>query len=127
MAKPGRPRKPTALTIVGAGKKGDKEAPPEIQKRESKLMSPKKLTVVQQRLWDDCIEPAWWLQQSDANLAYIYVTLMSEYLKRPQAMPSTRIGEIRKTGSELHLSSSEQARLGVRPGEVDPAEKFFAD
>lgn len=122
MATRGKRRKPAALSIVGGT--GD-ETPPEIPKREGVIEPPKKLTIPQQRIWDKYIEPAWWLSQGDALLCYIFVNLMVEYIQKPKLMVASRIGELRKSMAELHLTSSEQARLGVGAGVPDPAAEFF--
>ncbi len=48
MAKPGPKIKPRRLSLV---KNGD-QPPPEVPKREGKIEPPKKLTVAQQKIWD---------------------------------------------------------------------------
>ncbi|MEJ2240281.1 MAG: hypothetical protein P8X82_18480, partial [Gemmatimonadales bacterium] len=72
--------------------------------RDFELKPPKRLNKVQQKLWDDYIEPAWWLQQpGDAVLGFIFVVLMAEFINDPSAMVTSRIGELRKTMAELKL------------------------
>ena len=123
MAKPGPKIKPRRLSLV---KNGD-QPPPQIPRRQGKIVPPKKLTVAQQKIWDQYVEPSWWLQQCDALLAYMFVNLMAEFIRSPKNMVSTRIAELRKTMAELHISSSEQARLGIDAGGHDPADQFFND
>ena len=124
MATSGKKRKPGPLGLVG---KHGEQPTPQIPERKEEIVPPKKLNITQQRIWDQYIEPAWWLQQGDALLCYIFVQLMSEYLRSPKNMIASRIGELRKSMAELHLTSSEQARLGIKQGDADPAEKFFND
>ncbi len=125
MADRGPKAKPPALRGIKGGR-GDSPPPPEVQKRKAPLEPPKKLTKIQQRLWDRWIEPSWWLDDGDVLLAYIFVTLTQEYLAAPKKMVATRVGEMRKAMAELHLTSSERGRLGIeKPGTADPAEEFF--
>ena len=121
MANRGRKAKPGPLSLLKGGPH------PEIPRREGKIEPPKKLPITQQRIWDDYIEPAWWLQQGDALLCYIFVNLMSEYIQSPKDMISTRIAELRRSMGELHLTSSERARLGIDVRQPSPLDEYFSD
>jgi hypothetical protein len=128
MAKRGPKVTPKPLNLVKGGKKSDAPPPPDFQTRDAKLIPPKALDAMQQKIWDDYIDgPAWWLQQNDALLAFIFVNLMAEFMESPEGMVAARIGELRKTMAELHLTSSERARIGIPTAAQDPADKYFDD
>ena len=98
----------------------------EIEVRETPLDPPKKLTKVQQRLWDRYIQPAWWLNEFDTTKAHIWVCLQAEYMRKPNDMPTARIAQLRIMGSELGFDPGSRARLSVEGGkEKDPNGKFF--
>ncbi len=122
---PGVKPTPPHLKGIKGGKKSDGTEPPKIEKRTEPLKPPKRLLKAQQELWDRYIDPAWWLTEADTLLAYAFVCLQAEFLKKPADMATARITEMRRMMSELHLTSAEQARLGVTPAAKDPAEAFF--
>ena len=127
MAKRGPKVRPRSLSLVKAGKQSDPAPGAHTPNPNRKIIPPDPLAHTQQKIWDEYINPAWWLQQNDALLAYIFVNLMAEFMDSPERMVAARIGELRKSMAELHLSSSEQARLGMNTGKHDPAEEFFDD
>ena len=116
-----RHKKPLAL--VNGGKKADDNQSPPPEKRTERLVPPKKLLKREQEIWDTYIEPAHWLQQCDALLAYMFVRSYCQYLKDPEGMVTARVSEMRRAMRELHITSSGQA--GLTPTAKDPAEKFF--
>ncbi len=126
MAIRGAPHKPMTLAVNNAKKGDSPDKPPERVKR-GPLVPPKALTEEQKLIWDGYIEPAWWLAQCDVLLAYMFVNLYAEYLEKPSDMIASRIAEMRRTMGELHLTSSEQARMGIEPEAVDPTDAFFSD
>jgi phage terminase small subunit len=133
MAIGGRKPKPPDLKLV-TGNPGhrpipgvDQQAPPEIQVRDEPLDPPKKLTKMQQVLWDRFINKAWWLTDHDVPKAYAWVCLESEFEKAPVKMVAARFGQLRILGSELGLDPMARARMGTAGGQkkADQTEKFF--
>ena len=118
---------PDPLKLVPRGRKADTKPPAEFEIRAEPLESPEPLTERQQRLWTQYLEPCWWLGQNDTLLCYVFVCLMDEYLMAPDDMQTARISEMRRVMGELHLTSSEQARIGVSAAAASPAAGYFAD
>jgi hypothetical protein len=95
-------------------------------KRDEPLKTLRKLTKIQREIWDEMIEPAWWLTPWDRPKAHMWVELMYEQLTKGKAMPTPRYRELRMLSTELGLDTAEQARQGiVRPEDEDPTERFF--
>lgn len=141
MAVGGRKPKPAALRVV-TGNPGRRAIPgvtpdpdnpglPEVDPREDDLVPPKKLTIVQQRLWDRYINSAWWLTEHDVPKAFMWCALEAEFERSPGKMVSSRIGQLRALGSELGLDPSSRTRLAAygsgakKKKKGDPAEEFF--
>ena len=81
MAKRGPKVKPRTLSLVKGGKKSDTPPPADIPKRERRIIPPKTLDGMQQKIWDAYVEPASWLAQCDSVLAYIFVNLTAEFIE----------------------------------------------
>lgn len=112
---PGRKPTPPALRGIKGGKATDDtetQSPPE-NRRSEPLIPPKKLNQTQQHIWDTQIEPAWWIEQQDAMLAFMYVALAAEFVRSPTKMNTGRVTEMRRQMGELRLTSAEQARAGL--------------
>lgn len=128
MAKRGAKPKPTHLKVV-TGNPGKKSLPDngaEIAIRETPLEPLKKLTVVEQRLWDRFINPAWWLTDFDVPKAQTWVCLKAEFLRSPKKMIASRVSQVRILENELGMDPGERARLGVADGkEKDKIDEFF--
>jgi len=127
MAISGRKPKAVELKLV-TGNPGHRNIPEgsEIEVRESPLVSVRKLTKPQQRLWDRFINTAWWLTDHDVPKAYCWVCLQAEHDKAPAKMIAARITQLRVLGSELGLDPASRARMGTASGKKkDPTAKFF--
>lgn len=124
-----RGQKPKAEVLkLATGNPGKRPLPEgaEIEMREEPLVPPKKLTKVQQRLWDRYIDTAWWLTEHDVPKAFMWVALESEFERSPAKMIAARIGQLRVLGSELGLDPSSRTRMAGAGGKKkDPADKFF--
>lgn len=119
------------LELTPRGQKSDTAKPSDIVQRLVPLIPPKRLNKGQQATWDREIEPAWWLDQGDATLAYIYTLHVTAYLKKPLDFSVTDTREIRRMMSELHLTTTERARLNIakepQSPAVNPAGEFFKE
>lgn len=95
--------------------------------RDGPLEPPIELTEMQSRLWKRFVDPAWWLSEFDAPKAFIWVSLMAEYLEAPRDMAAPRISNLRVAGAELGFDPQARARAGLKmePETKDPAEKYF--
>lgn len=124
-----RGQKPTppALRGIRGGKKSDQtENPASAERRTGPLTPPKELNNTQQRVWDEHIEPAWWLQQCDVPLAFQWVCMYGRLVDEPGSMNASELSETRKCYHQLCLSSTEKARYGIN-GQVEEegASRFF--
>lgn len=111
--------------IPGAESSDEPAAP---AAREEPLEPPKKLTKVQQALWERFIDSAWWLTDHDVPKAFMWVCLQAEYNRSPAKMIASRIAQLRVVGTELGLDPSARARMGTAGGKKknDPTEKYFS-
>jgi hypothetical protein len=127
MAQAGHKANPANLRGIKGGKKGDDTELPDIKRRTEPLPPPADLTESQKVIWKQYIDPAWWLTRWDVPIAYQFVCLFDQFIESPQKMITSKMTEMRRCQCELHLTSSEQARIGVRVAdESDPAESYFA-
>jgi hypothetical protein len=100
MATAGTRPKSAALRLVtgNAGKRPLPAEPPAT--RDAPLEPPRKLTKPQQRLWSQFIAKAWWLGDTDAHKAFMWVCLAAEHDRAPGKMIAARLAQLRVLGSE---------------------------
>lgn len=127
MAVGGAKPKPAALKVVtGNPGKRDLGESPDVSVRAGPLEPPEDLDPRQQRIWARYIDPAWWLTEGDAPLAYVWVCLQAEFQANPADMTASRISNLRSAASEIGLGPSARARLALEgAGRDDPADEFF--
>jgi hypothetical protein len=127
----GKSRKPSHLRLI-EGNSGHRPIPENEPVPVGRPVKPKSLRGVAARLWDEMIEPAFWLTWADGPKARMWCILQAEFDKKPALMVNARISQLRALGSELGFDPAARARLGTMPGdgkkpgdEEDPAQKYF--
>ncbi len=127
MAQRGARPKPTALKMV-TGNPGKRDLPgaSKVAVRKTPLEPPEALTDRQADLWRRYIDPAWWLVEGDAPMAFIWVCLQAEFQEDPGGMTAARISNLRSAASEIGFGPSSRARLALEgAGQEDPTDGFF--
>ena len=127
MAVVGAKPKPTALKVV-TGNPGKRNLPESsgVEPRTEPIKPPEELDLRQQLLWERYIDPAWWLTEHDAPIAYVWVCLQAEFQSCPAEMTAARISNLRSAASEIGLGPSARARLALEgAGKSDPEDGFF--
>lgn len=125
-AKPGPKPKPPGLRGIQGGKKSDStENPAAPERRTTPLVPPKKLSKRQQQVWDEHVEPAWWLNQNDVPLAFQWTCMYAYYIDNVNSVIASELAEMRKAYHQLALSSAEQVRMGIEQSSGESGRRFF--
>jgi hypothetical protein len=128
MATRGAKPKVTALKAVtgNPGKRELKKSSGGIRHRLEALVPMKRLTKMQQQLWDRFVDPAWWLTEFDVPKAHSWVVAKARELSKPKEMTGTEKKELRMLESELLFDVNERIRRGIQnEDDDDPTERFF--
>lgn len=112
-----------SLSPNGAGRRHTIHAP--ISERTEPLEPPKELTGEQRAIWDQYVEPAKWLQDGDAVLAYVFTCITAKYLKDSNSVTAAEISQLRLIAGDLGLRPAERQRLSQSKKKADPAAEFF--
>jgi hypothetical protein len=83
---------------------------------------PKNFSGRHRTLWENYVQPAYWLTQVDEPKAIMFVHLLAEFLAAPNQMLVTRIRQLRLLGSELGFDPPSRARMGRE--QDDPFERY---
>lgn len=117
----GRNRMPPAAKGLTGAKKGDTEEGFQEDRRTEPLIPPKELEGTQKWVWDNVIQPAWWLQPRDVIEAFAYTCLTARLIDEDFDATATRIEAWRKLAAVLCLTTQEQQRAGI-VGKTGPDE-----
>ena len=110
---------PPATKGLRGAKKGDKIEGFQEDRRTEPLIPPRELNNTQQWVWDNVIEPAWWLQQRDAVDAFAYTCITARLIDENFDVAATKFEAWRRLAAVLHLTTQAQQRAGII-GETGP-------
>lgn len=97
-----------------------------VAERTEPLEPPKRLTAAQRRIWDQFVEPATWLVQTDTALAYVFTVLMARQVSG-EKMKAAELAMIRLLAGDLGLRPADRQRLASPKRKTDPSAEFFGD
>ncbi len=112
-----------SLSNNSAGRRHTIQAP--TSERTVPLDPPKKLTATQRKVWDKYIEPAKWLQDGDAPLAYAWTLIFSKLLKNPDDVTAAELSQMRLMAGDLGLRPAERQRLSKGTANNNSTDEFF--
>lgn len=115
--------KVVSLSPNSAGRRHTIHVP--LVERTEPLEPPKALTPAQRKVWDRYIEPAKWLQDGDAPLAYAWTVIFANFLDDSDSVSAAQLSQMRLMAGDLGLRPADRQRLSRSKEAKDPASEFF--
>jgi phage terminase small subunit len=121
-------KKPTASVIkFTTGRKGRRAPSPAEPAGTGRPTPPTALSGRPLAIWRRYVSRATWLSEFDSPTAYAWVHLFAEFERSPDAMPASRIAQMRALANELGFDPGSRARLGhaAKPAGLPDAVDYF--